>query len=89
MIRRFEAHKSAQCYIKEYDNGNKVLVSYRTEVVIIEENWVEVTGLYSMTTRRHIGWFMAEIGETYQFAKTLYENHVKFNLVTGEVQPIG
>lgn len=89
MIRRFEAHKSAQCYIKEYDNGNKVLVSYRTEVVIIEENWLEVTGLYSRTTIRHIGWFMRELGYDYYFAKQLFNDGMKYNLETGEVQPLG
>ena len=86
-IRKFEDHQYAQATIIEYTNGAKTLVSYNTPVIYIdEEGWLRVNGLYSMTTRRHIGWFMREIGGfTYQLAKQLYEDNKLFNIYTGEV----
>lgn len=39
------------CYLK----------SYSTIVIKIEDNRMVVTGLYSATTRRHIGWFLADV----------------------------
>ena len=60
-IRRFSDHPCAQATIIEYSNGAKTLVSYSTPVVYIdEEGWLRVNGLYSMTTIKHIGWFMRE-----------------------------
>jgi hypothetical protein len=38
-----------------------------------------------MTTIKHIGWFMRELGFTYQLAKQLYNDHKDFNIYTGEV----
>lgn len=88
MIRKFNDHKFAQCYIREYDNGNKTLVSYTTPVIYIKNGWLEITGLYSRTTIRHIGWFMRELGLTYQFAKQLYTDGYHYNLETGEVASV-
>ena len=86
MIRKFEDHKYAQATVVEYRNGAKTLISYKTPVIDIdEEGWLVVHGLYSMTTIKHIGWFMRELGLTYQLAKELYKDHKEFNIYTGEV----
>lgn len=68
-----------------------VLVSYTTAVAAITtDGWLTVFGLYSMTTRRHIGAFMREYcNSNYQFAKWLYENGYTYNLNTGEVRLVG
>ena len=85
-IRKFTDHQYAQATIIEYSNGAKALVSYKTPIIYIdEEGWLHVHGLYSATTRKHIGWFMRELGFTYQLAKQLYNDHKDFNIYTGEV----
>ena len=88
MIRKFADHKYAQATIIEYSNGAKTLVSYKTPVIYVdEEGWLQVNGLYSMTTIKHIGWFMRELGLSYQLAKKLYKDHMSYNIHTGEVIP--
>ena len=69
-------------------DGAITLVSYRTEVVRIDKDgWMEVTGLYSATTRRHISRFMDEYTDKdYYFAKKIYIDGVRYNLNTGEVK---
>ena len=55
------------------DNGNLYLWSYRTLVAKVENDWLTVNGLYSMTTRRHIGAFMREYCHSdYQMEATLH-----------------
>lgn len=89
-IRKFENHKAAACKVYEYDNGNKVLVSYTTAVCELDhEGWLIVNGLYSMTTIKHIGWFMKELGLTYQLAKQIYNDYMKYNIYTGEFEKRG
>ena len=84
--RKFNNHQYAQATIIEYTDGAKTLVSYKTPVIYIDaEGWLRVNGLYSMTTIRHIGWFMRELGFTYQLAKQLYNDQKEFNIYTGEV----
>ena len=86
ITRKFNDHPHAQATIIEYTNGAKTLVSYSTPVVYIdEEGWLRVNGLYSMTTIKHIGWFMRELGFTYQLAKQLYNDRKEMNIYTGEV----
>ena len=85
--RKFADHKYAQAQINTYSDGTVALQSYSTIVVKIDpEGWLTVTGLYSMTTIKHIGWFMRELGFTYQWAKTLYKDNKDFNIHTGEVR---
>ena len=80
----------ANAYVKKYDDGKIVLVSYTTEVIRIDaDGWIECTGLYSATTRRHISRFMDEYTDRdYYFAKKLYTDGIKFNLNTGEVKEV-
>ena len=80
-------HQYAQSHVVNFEDGTIQLVSYRTVVIeITPEGWLSCTGTYSMTTIKHIGWFMRERGFTYQLAKQLYEDNKEFNIYTGEVR---
>lgn len=79
----------ANCRVEQHDDNTLVLVSYTTPVIKIKEDWLEVLGLYSMTTRRHISAFMKEyFGLSYSLAKELCQNREKINLITGEIVPV-
>ena len=79
----------AQAKVYVDDKGNARLVSYVTTVAEIKEGWLSVYGLYSMTTRKHLGAFAKEYcGLTYQSLKHLYDNNLRFNLLTGEVEEV-
>lgn len=80
-------HNYANTYVRIYNDNTVELVSYVTTVIVITpEGWLHVTGLYSMTTIKHIGWFMRERGFNYQLAKQLYNNNKEFNVYTGEIR---
>lgn len=80
-------HKYASTYVRTFEDGTVQLVSYTTTVIEIDsEGWMTVNGLYSMTTIKHIGWFMRERGMTYQLAKKIYNDNVKYNIYTGEIE---
>ena len=86
MTRKFKDHPYAQACIIEMPSGYKALQSYQTIVADVDtEGWLNVYGLYSMTTIRHLGWFMRELGFTYQLAKQLYNDNKEMNIYTGEV----
>ena len=89
-VRKINGHESAQVKVYEYENGAVTLISYTTAVIAINpEGWLEVSGLYSRTTIKHIGWFMREYGFTYQLAKQLYIDNKRFNIYTGEIENRG
>lgn len=70
------------------DNKNNItLRSYFTDVVYLDnEGFLTVTGLYSMTTRKHIGAFMKEYTPNdFSMAKRCYEGKFKYNIYTGEI----
>lgn len=72
MIRPLKNHKYANARISENLDGSKVLTSYSTEVCGINaDGSLWCNGLYSMTTRKHIGYFAKEFGYTYQDFKIL------------------
>lgn len=78
-------HKYAQAQINYYNDGTIALQSYNTIVIEIDANgWLQCNGLYSMTTIKHIGWFMRELGFDYHTAKQMYINNMLFNIYTGE-----
>lgn len=85
MKTKFEGHKQAQAYKKDIFGGI-ALYSYNTLVAEVRDGWLKIYGLYSMTTRKHIGWFMKELGLDYQTAKRLYENYKTMNVETGRVK---
>lgn len=59
-----------------------MLISYSTAVIIIKDNVMRVTGLYSMTTRKHISAFMSEYYPHLGFAvaKKCYEEDACYDL---------
>lgn len=93
-IRKLQSMPYAQAHV-ERSCGDIYLFSYTTCVAAIVDGWLEVYGLYSATTRRHIGAFMREYvtwpnGEKgcYQDAKKLFENNFRMNVETGEVEEV-
>lgn len=72
-IQFIPGHEYAHAYIRAYNDGQLELVSYSTVVITVTpDRKLYVHGLYSMTTRKHIGWFMRLLGLTYQDAKASY-----------------
>lgn len=89
MMKAVYGHEYAQAKEYIYADGSCELVSYTTTVVEIDRNgWIHVNGLYSMTTRKHIGWFMCERGLSYQLAKRLYMDDMEYNIYTGEYRSV-
>lgn len=81
------AHPYANAYVTIYDDII-TLTSYSTTVAKIEGEWLEVYGLYSATTRKHIGAFVREFANTdYHLAKTICNQGLRYNIETGEVEP--
>ena len=80
----------AQAKVLIMDNGNITLRSYYTDVAMIRsDGWLTINGLYSATTRRHIGAFVKEYANiSYQLAKDLYIKKMAYNIYTGEVVEI-
>lgn len=86
MSRPVYGHKYAQAFVEE-DKRYTALYSYSTCVIYIDEDgWMKVYGLYSPTTRKHIGWFMKELGLDYSLAKSCYLNEKEYNIYTGEMR---
>ena len=88
MFKKINGHESAAARFLFDANGRiRGLRSYATMVIEVNQyGWMRVNGLYSKTTRKHIGWFMKHIGSSYQTAKQLYEEKTIMNIYTGEVQ---
>lgn len=85
--RKLNGHSSAAATII-FDADCVYLKSYSTIVLKVDgDGWLTVTGLYSRTTIKHIGWFMREMfGLTYYHAKEVYTSGIQFNVYTGEVK---
>lgn len=86
--RKLNNHEYAQARIIMFDDGTIALQSYNTIVIEINANgWMQVNGLYSRTTIKHIGWFMRELYNlTYYDAKNAYTSHYLYNVLTGEIK---
>lgn len=63
------------------------LWSYKTCVALIDaQGWLYIYGLYSQTTKRHIGAFMREYTKgDYYTAKQLFQDGKRMNIYTGQV----
>ena len=82
MLKRLARMPYAKAFVSVEPN-RIALVSYSTLVAEIVGGVLRVYGLYSMTTRRHIGAFVAEYaGVSYQTAKILYEHNLCMDIVT-------
>lgn len=68
-------------------DGTINLVSYETIVAIIDsEGWLLIKGLYSKTTKKHIGAFMKEFCNLeFEDAEKIYDNAWLLNIYTGEI----
>jgi hypothetical protein len=77
----------AQAKILRFEDGTVQLMSYATVVATVDrDGWLEIHGLYSMTTRKHIGAFMREVVHMdFATAKQLYNDGYRMNIHTGEV----
>lgn len=86
-IKKLKEMPYAQAHVEIHDDGTIVLVSYYTVVAVITpDKWVEIFGLYSRTTRRHLGAFAREYcGLEYYTLKTIYYDNMIMNIKTGEV----
>lgn len=84
---KLSAIPHGQATVIKMDNGNIILRSYYTDVAMIRaDGWLTINGLYSATTRKHIGAFVREYANIdYQTAKCIYEDGCSYNIYTGEV----
>ncbi len=86
-IKKLEKMPYAQAHVEIDDEGNVCLFSYITLVAAIKNEWLEIYGLYSMTTRKHISAFVREYTcLDYSTAKEMYENNCRISILTGEVE---
>ena len=68
IARKLKNHEYAQAHVEIENDDDSIiyrLVSYSTHVATVTETaagwFLDCYGLYSMTTRRHIGWFLDDI----------------------------
>lgn len=89
-VTKLSAMPYAQACVYHTCENATILRSYQTDVACIDNNgWLVVNGLYSMTTRKHIGAFVKEYAKiNFQLAKKFYQDGMKYNIFTGEVCPI-
>ena len=64
-INSLRGHEHANAKVVFTDDGVLKLYSYDTEIISVDTDstgnrQVTCTGLYSMTTRKHISWFLRE-----------------------------
>lgn len=88
-IKKLKFIPYGNAFVEIANKNTFYLWSYRTLVAKVENGWLTIKGLYSMTTRKHIGAFMREYcASNYQLAKQLYVDGYKLNIDTGEVVEI-
>lgn len=88
-IKKLSAIPYGNAFVEIVDKNNFYLWSYRTLVCKVENSWLTVNGLYSATTRKHIGAFMREYCKSdYYVAKQIYNDGYRLNIDTGEVQRV-
>ena len=90
MVRKLKYIPYGHACVRDYADIGKdkrVLQSYYTDVVIVDNGWISCTGLYSMTTRKHISAFLREYypAISFQTIKTLAQTGYSMDILTGEV----
>ena len=86
---KLKNHPYAQCSVRVLFDGSVVFTSYNTNIIYIDKDkQLSVSGLYSATTRKQIGYFLKEYvpALTYQDIKSLYYNKCLLNIYTGEIK---
>lgn len=86
ITRKLKNHEYAQANVEIENDDDSIiyrLVSYSTHVATVHETaagwFLDCYGLYSMTTRKHIGWFLSDIGSPFTF------NDAKCSVETGRI----
>ena len=76
----------AQAQTRDY-LGMRILQSYATDVIIVQNGLMRCTGLYSMTTRKHISAFLWEYYPSISFnmVKAIAGTTKRIDVKTGEV----
>lgn len=80
---------AAQAGVNFAPSGELVLMSYTTVTLVLDKNgWLTCTGLYSATTRKHIGAFLKEYMPHVSFSTVsdMVKNGYDFNIHTGEIR---
>lgn len=88
-IKKLERMPYAQAHVEIDDDGAAYLFSYTTLVAGVDaDGFCWCNGLYSMTTRKHIGAFAAEYAAPLCFAdfKQMFNDGCQINKDTGEVR---
>ena len=87
MIKNLKFCPYGKCKAICYNNGDVVLRSYATDVILLTaDGWLTCYGTYSATTRKHIGAFMKEYcNSCYQVAKAAFLGGYSININTGEI----
>ena len=90
MIRSLKLMPYAKAQTRDYsDIGEslRILQSYSTDVIIVEKGKLECSGLYSMTTRKHISAFLREYYPNISFydVKAIAGTKKKIDVFTGEI----
>lgn len=86
---KLKNHPYAQCSVRVLIDGSVVFTSYNTDVIYIDKDgWLYVSGLYSATTRKQIGYFLKEYVPqlNYYDIKYLYYNRRILNIYTAEIK---
>lgn len=79
------------CGVNDYNDGCLHLVSYTTRVISIDaDGWLDCSGTYSATTRKHIGAFLKEYAPNlnYHDAKRAAIENIQINIRTREIRPL-
>ena len=89
-IRKLDNHRYSQCHVEITDTATIHFFSYSTLVCSIDDGWLSCSGLYSMTTRKQIGWFLKEYAPriTFQMVKQCVEDNTMIDINTGEIVPL-
>lgn len=88
-IMKLKNHPYAQCSVRVLLDGSVVFTSYSTDVIYIDKDgWLYVSGLYSATTKKQIGYFLKEYVPflSFQDIKSLYCNKCLLNIYTAEIK---
>lgn len=91
MIKKLTDHSYSQCHVEIDSMGGIHFISYNTEAITISPaGWLTCHGLYSMTTRKQIGWFMREYCHplTFYTAKHCYLDDMQININTWELRKV-
>ena len=86
---KLKNHPYAQCSVRELIDGSVVFTSYKTDVIYIDRaGWLYVSGLYSATTKKQIGYFLKEYVPCLRFQdiESLYFSKHVLNIHTGEIK---